>query len=355
MQIQDSAHGGHSHGSFSVPSKMTSFVDIVGRSSSPGLENDGTYAEDGSVTNLCSEISSVNIDDKDYQLPDMYATSMPYKVSSSTHLASRLSVDTEPNEFSDVLFRDNFTPSHSLLSEDSGSLRIGFEHSPYPSHVVEDSGGFSLMHKRNCSSSNYSSEQTSVHTLEDEAFLPMTCVNSVLNDGNHDLKFQSSAKSDRIYRNSNSFSNEEIVEHLRRAGDDNLNNDGEHLPFDIETNIISIIMPIYFDSCDDALTLAHGLTDLLDETGVQRGSSWNSYTSRKSGFSFAEGDGFLNQAGNFEPSFNNLGQVPSDCYVQNYAANNEHYLPKPPQYQGIKASFSVSFTIYYISSFSILP
>lgn len=349
MQIQDSAHGVHSTGSFSVPSKMTTFVDIVGRSSSPGPENDRTYAADGSSTNLCSKFSSVNIDSKDYQLEDIYATSMPYKISSSTHLANRLSMDTEPNEFSDELFRDDFTPFHSVLSDDSGSLsqRIGFEHFLYPSHVAEDSGGRSLMHRRNLSSSNYSSDQTSVHTLEDEAFLPMTCVNSVLNDRNNELKFQNSAKSDRIYRNSNSFSNEEIVEHLRRTGDDNLNNDGEHLPFDsIETNIISNKMSIDFDSCDDALTLPHGLTDLLDETGDQRGSSWNSYTSRKSGFSFAKGDGFLNQVAKFEPSFNNPGQVPNDFYaLQNYAANNEHYLPKP-QYQGNdKASFSVSFTI----------
>lgn len=299
----DLGHGCHSSGGFSVPSKVTTFVDIVGRSSSPGLEKDGTYTEDGRITSLSSEFSSVNIDNKDYQLEDIYANSMPYKVSSSAHLVNRLSLDTEPKEFSDELFREDFTPFHSLLSEESSSLsqRVGFQHSPYPSQVAEDSGDHSLMHRRNLSSSNYSADQTSVHSLEEEAFLPMTCVNSVLNDGNHELKFQNSAKSDRIYRNSNSFSNEEIVEHLRRIDDDNLTNN-----------------------------------DLLDETGDQRGSSWNSYTSRKSGFSFAKGDGFVNQMANFEPSFNNLGQVPNDCYVlHNYGANNEHYLSKP-QYQAVK-------------------
>ncbi|MGV7468063.1 hypothetical protein PJI21_29205, partial [Mycobacterium kansasii] len=42
---------------------------------------------------------------------------------------------------------------------------------------------------------------------------------SSVNEGYNDKKFQSSAKSDRIYRCSNSFSNEEIVEHLRRLDD----------------------------------------------------------------------------------------------------------------------------------------
>ncbi|KAI3517296.1 hypothetical protein L1887_16510 [Cichorium endivia] len=73
-----------------------------------------------------------------------------------------------------------------------------------------------------------------------------------LNDGYNEMKFQNLAKSDRIYRGSNSFSNEEIVEHLRRLDHDILVNNDENSA-DVENSIISDILSIDLDGCDSSV------------------------------------------------------------------------------------------------------
>nr|XP_027085869.1 CCR4-NOT transcription complex subunit 4-like isoform X1 [Coffea arabica] len=319
--FSDSVYGGHLAGGLGVPNKTT-FVDIVGRSSSSGPEKDENNAEDRRILDLCSDLSSVAID-KANHVEDTFSSSSPY--SSSAHLVDRLTLDGESTEFLDEPFGEDRMPSDNLLSKDSNlSQRACVDHSTYPAQVSEESGGYSLQHGRTHSSSSFSMDQSSVHSLEDDASLPFTCVNSVLNDHRHELKFQTSVKSDRIYRSSNSFSNEEIVEHLRRIEDENLTNDDENCVLDaVESSIISNILSIDLDSCDDSLSLPHGLTDLLHETDDQRGSSWNSFTSGESGFLFAKQNGFAGQAANFEPYYSNLGQVPQNCTTK------EHYLSKP--------------------------
>ncbi|KAL3520651.1 hypothetical protein ACH5RR_018800 [Cinchona calisaya] len=319
--FSDSAHGGRLAGGLGVPNKATTFVDIVGRSSSSGPEKEENNAEDRRILDLCSDLFSVTID-KDNHVADTYSSSMPY--SSSAHLVNRVPRDEESTEFSDEPFGENGMPSGDLLSKDSSNLsqRACFDHSSYPAQVSEDSDGHSLFHRT--SSSSFSMDQSSVHSLEDEASLPFTCVNSVLNDQRNELKFQTSAKSGRIYRSSNSFSNEEIVEHLRRIEDESLTNDDENCVLDsVERSIISNIMSIDQDSCNDSLTLPYGLTELLNETDDQHNSSWNSYTSGESGFSFAKQVGFGGQVANFQPSYNNLGQVSPNSTIK------EHYLSKP--------------------------
>lgn len=344
MQLEDSAHGGHLTGGFGLPNKMTTFVDIVGRSSSPGLEKEEIYTDDRRILNLCSDLSSANID-KDNQVGDAYANSVPYNVSSSGHHVNRLPGDTDPKGIADELFGEDTAPLDDVLSKDSSNLGQSVYSHHSSTQTSEDSGGHSLLHRRNHSSSNFSADQSSVQSLEDEASLPFTCVNSVLNDRSHELKFRNSAKSDRIYRSSNSFSNEEIVEHLRRIRDDNLANDDENSAFDaIETSIISNIMSMDFDSCDDSLALPHGLTELLDETDYQNGCSWNSYTGGKSGLSFANGDGFPGQVANFEPTFNSLGKVSNNCSVlEDYSRRNEHFLSKA-QFQGNSHIYSLLYS-----------
>ncbi|KAL3523409.1 hypothetical protein ACH5RR_016243 [Cinchona calisaya] len=326
----DSIHSGHLAGGFGMPDK-TSFVDIVGRSGSSGPEKDENSAVDRRILDLCSDLSSVTMV-KDNHAGDAYSSSVPFNVSASDHLVSRLPIGRELKEFSDEPFREDIMPFDNSLSKDSSNLgqRACFRHSSYPAKVSEDSGGHSLSHGRTHSSSSFNIDQSSVHGLEDEASLPFTCVNSVSNEPRHELKFQTSAKSDRVYRSSNSFSNEEIVEHLRRIDDENLTNDDENGVLDaVESSIISNIMSMGLDSCDDPLTLPHGLTELPDETGDQCGSSWNSYTSGES-FSFAKQDTFAGQVANFQPSVNNLGQV------LNNTSFKEHYLSRP-QYQASRA------------------
>lgn len=90
-------------------------------------------------------------------------------------------------------------------------------------------------------------------------------------------------------RNPSSFSNKEIVEHLRRIDDDDPTNNEESSALDaVESGIISNIMELGYDSCDDSLTLPNGSSVFLDETDGLHGSSWDSINGSQSRFSFLE-------------------------------------------------------------------
>ncbi|KAK6136307.1 hypothetical protein DH2020_029971 [Rehmannia glutinosa] len=170
--------------------------------------------------------------------------------------------------------------------------------------------------KKTHSVNGFTLDHNPVHNHEDEAALPIRCVNSVLTDSCQEMKFKNSAKSDRIYRSSKSFSNEEIVEHLRRIDDGDLNNDKENSVLDaVESSIISNIMSIGLDSCEDSLTMPKGLSEFLDETDGLGGSSWSSGNSDQSGYSFVKQEGFANQM--------------AESILPEYGNKKEQYLCKP--------------------------
>lgn len=56
----------------------------------------------------------------------------------------------------------------------------------------------------------------------------------------------------------------------------------------VESSIISNIMELGYDSCDDSLTLPNGSSVFLDETDGLHGSSWDSINGSQSRFSFLE-------------------------------------------------------------------
>lgn len=295
---------------------MTTFVDIVGRSNCAAQEKDGNIPEDRRILNLCSESSSVTVSgDAHAEVP--YSVPSLFKISSSNHIANGL-FNSSPDE----PLREG-----SLLSNNQGSKDMcgssdmaSFLHSLYPANVSEDSGGPSSLHKKTHSMSGFTVDHNPVYSREDEASLPIRCVNFVANDSYQEMKFQNSAKSDRIYRSSKSFSNEEIVEHLRRIDDDNLFNDEENSGLDaVESSIISNIMSIDFDSCEDSLTMPNGLSELLDEADGLGGSSWSSLNSDQSGYSFVKQDGFASQM--------------AASILPEYGENKDQYSCKP-QYPG---------------------
>jgi len=269
-----------------VPNKMTAFVDIVGQSNFSCPVKDEIIPEDG---NLCSKLSSVTING------DVHA-GVPYSVAkmckvSSNHLGIGLYWEGQFKDITDEPFTEGSLSYDYQGSRDSScsSHRHCFLQQPYPASISEDLCRPTLLHKKSQILSDLSADHNVVNNYEDEASLPFRCVNSVLNDGCHEMKFQNFAKSDRIYRNSSSFSNEEIVEHLRRIDDDKMTNNEESSALDaVESSIISNIMSMDFDSCDDSLRLPNGSSELFIETDGLRGSSWNSLNGIQSGFSFPE-------------------------------------------------------------------
>ncbi|KAA8539366.1 hypothetical protein F0562_026058 [Nyssa sinensis] len=363
-------------GNIQPPHKMTTFVDVVGRSCSSGSEKDRNVAEDGSIFNLCSEFSSVTID-KDNHLEPEYSDAVLCKVSSSSYLLSGLPWNKDAKEYLIEPFRESsnlstlgradirpsdacITNEQSCLMSDSrrqvlhgshGDLRedlICFDDqrlkvsdklgqtaclrpSYYPVTISDHSRAHGWQHKETASFSDFDADRNSLNNHVDEASIQFTRVNSISIDGYNERNFQSSAESDRIFRCPNSFSNEEIVEHLRRLDDGNMTNDDNNPALDaVESSIISNILSMDFDACDDSLTLPHSLAELFDETEGWHGSSWNFNNSDRSRFSFAEHEGFANQS-NLESSFRNTDHLSKKYSVlHDSLENKESYLWEPP-------------------------
>ncbi|KAL6980412.1 RING-type E3 ubiquitin transferase [Sarracenia purpurea var. burkii] len=356
-------------GRIKTPNKT--FVDIVGGSSS-GPEKDTGVAEDRKMLNLCSGFSSTTIDEENHLETD-YPNSMlckvpigvprdndsqeyfvkPFREYSKFSVFGRtdftssdacivkgrscLVSDSErrvlPGSCSDV--RENLLPFDEQRSKGSDSLSQGSSvlSSSYPIRISDYSSGHAHQQRETPYFSDYNVEHSTVHNHVDEASIPFSCVNSVFIDGYSERKFRSSTESDRIFR-SNSYSNEEIVEHLRRLGDDNSTNDDDNSALDVvESSIISNILSMDFDSCEDSLNLSHSLAKLRDGTGGRHGS-WNLRNSDESRFSFAKNGTSVNQETDLDSSFSNPGLVPKKySSLPNSIPNEEHYL-SGPQHHG---------------------
>ncbi|CAI9107899.1 OLC1v1007381C1 [Oldenlandia corymbosa var. corymbosa] len=242
--------------------ETTASVDVVGISSPPGSsvpEKDEIRAEDRRISAdlmRSSDQSSV------VKVP-----------SPDDHLVSRLPSDNGPSHVE--LFREE-----AVISQSS-----------YPARISEDSSSFSIVDQR----------QSSVHSLKDEASVPITTVNSVLNDQGNELKFQPYTKSDGIQPSSNTFSKEEIAEHLRRIyGYEHSTDADEKGALEaVEKTLLSLDL----DSVDD-----------------------DSFTlPRESGFSFPRRNGVAGAANR-----NNFGQMSNTT-----TSFKDHYYLSNPQHQAI--------------------
>ncbi|XAR56108.1 hypothetical protein NMG60_11036440 [Bertholletia excelsa] len=307
-----------------VKTPNRTFVDIVGRpSSSP--ETDENVIEDGNLLDLCSGISSVTID-KDNHLGIGYSNSALFMTSSSSHLPIGVPGDKDTQEYAAKPFRESsnytlwggagFAPSNACILDSErqvlhgtrsgvqgditpfddqrlkGSDPLSHGSSIFPAYCTirnsDLSNGQTLQLKGTCGLNDFNVACSTVHNHIDEASIPFTYVNSGLTDRHSGRKSQSSIVSHRNHRPSNSFSNEEIVECLRRLDNDNITNDDDSSALHVvENSIISNILSMDFDACDDSLTSSHNLAELLDGTHRKNGS-WNFHTSNESRFSFAK-------------------------------------------------------------------
>ncbi|XP_020547264.1 uncharacterized protein LOC105180209 isoform X2 [Sesamum indicum] len=286
-------------GGIAVPHKVTTFVDVGGSHSS--------VIEDRWLSDLSSQLSS-GTSNADLQAVEPDSVSTMVKVSSSNCIGSGL-IKSIPDESlrEQILSFDN----HGSKDTCGLSQSTCFHHPYYPANISEDPGGPTLLHKKTHSLNDFRMDHNLVQNHEDEASSPIRFVNCLSNDSCRDMKFQNSTKSDRICRSSNSFSDEEIVEHLRRIDDNNLTNSGENSTYDaVESSIISNILSIDFDSCEDSLPLPNGLPELLGETD----SSWKSLTGDQARYSVGKQEAFASYRGSMLP---------------HYGHNKEQYLCKP--------------------------
>ncbi|KAL1552060.1 RING-type E3 ubiquitin transferase [Salvia divinorum] len=255
-------------GPIALPQKISSFVDIVGQSSSAASEKDGTNPEDRKIPDLCSELSSLSVGgEKHAEAP--YSVPLPFKIPPSDH-----AVEGFVNSADKQLGGDSSLQCQIYKDTCGSSHMTSFVHPFFTPHVSEDWGGVALERKAP-SMTGFTPDPRPVNN-QDEL------------DSCQETEFQDSAKSDR---NSRTFSNEEIVEHLRRLDNDNLHNDDEDSVLDaVESSIISNIMSIDSDSYEDPLAMYNGLSELLGEADRVGSASWSSGTSDKLGYSYSDSD-----------------------------------------------------------------
>ncbi|XP_015073961.1 uncharacterized protein LOC107018096 isoform X4 [Solanum pennellii] len=295
------------------PNRMSAFVD-VGLCNNSGAEKVRNCSEDSGTLDLCSSLSPETIN-KDNLAQEPYSDTLLFEVPSSNHLVNHLPRDQNSIEISDEPFREDSISIDSQRLKDLNSInQRAFLMSSHSAKCTGDSGGHSLMHRRTCSLSNNGTEHRSLHNEVEEASPPLSFVNSTMIDGLHDLEFQSSVKSDTIYRGSSSFSNEEIVEHLRRTRNDCLNNYDESSAFGPAKNSMnSNILAMNLGSRDDSLTLRHSLIGLCNEPNGQH-DSWKFLHSGQ-GFSFMKQDGSSGQRADLNSSSSNISLISKQASI----------------------------------------
>ncbi|GAA0141773.1 ubiquitin-protein ligase [Lithospermum erythrorhizon] len=311
-----------------TPNKITTYVDVLGRPSSSDAENDGNIVEDKRIPNLCSDLSSLTVD-KDTHDQNLYSDPRLSKPSSSDHLMKGFSM--ESRDITDAPYREDFRSLNAQGSDSCNVLNnIAFLHQSYPTETQEKSVGQFSVYEMSHSTSNFSFDHNVVQIQEDEAPSSFTSGNSVLDNGFHETKFQTFAKTDRIYRGSNSFSNEEIVEHLRRIDDDKWGNDDENSALAaLESRVISNIISKILDTVDDSLKLPDGLSEINDDNNNKghHGSSWNSNNSDNTYFPYMKQDICATQMADYRSSFS--GHMSRNCSIlQDLGESKEHYLSK---------------------------
>ncbi|XP_076900103.1 uncharacterized protein LOC143554134 [Bidens hawaiensis] len=280
---------------------MTSFVDIVGRSHSSGLDKDISLVSQGQIPSLCSDLFSVCINDK---------------TGDSDIVSSKSSTYSEP-------FREASQPADPTLKDtniikEPSCSTLDKQKSLDSSYPVEAFKSYSDQAWWQTESS--SQNGFGVNNYADETLIQSTCTKPGLNDGYDGNSFGSLTKADRIYRGSKSFSNEEIVEHLRRLDDDSRVDNDENSAA-VESSIISNILSMDFDGCDNSV-LPHSVTGLFERKDVGH-SSWSFQNSDQSRFSFANEKGHSNQELGRFSVFQNSREIQDSVYK--------------PQYQGSRA------------------
>lgn len=344
-----------------APNKMVTFVDIVGRSSSSGPEKYVNGAEDSIVVDLSSELPSVDIhkhNHADAAHSDDLQSSFPASCPLDDKVLSNKEYKDPLRESSNIwgLGRARVTPTDALTNEQSG-LILDSEQQMLrgPCASKDDSLSFNDVRLKE------PERVSQIASLDPSSYLTKTPNDSITHswwrvaspnpnganvdeasvtflnstsDGSNEKKFQCSAKSDKVYRSSNSFSNEEIVEHLRRLdGDKKITGAQNSTLEDIESSILADIMSLNFDV--DSSTSHSTVGGSFDRTDRQHNSSWNLYNNDKSELSFVKQGGFVN------PLADNTGQQFQKCpSLQDMGKSKEPYSYKP-QYLGKHQLYSV--------------
>uniref|UniRef100_A0A251UEF2 Putative nucleotide-binding alpha-beta plait domain, Zinc finger, RING/FYVE/PHD-type n=1 Tax=Helianthus annuus TaxID=4232 RepID=A0A251UEF2_HELAN len=250
-------------GAIKLSKHTTSFVDIVGRSYNSGSDKDtSSSVSEGPMLNICSDMSSVCVNRSNHDNAEGSHLVSPKSSTSKLYSEPFREASRLPSvELDDLTLKDtNITKEQSCLN---------------PVGVVKTYSDDAWWHTESSSRNGYGVNNNA---------------NSLLSNGY-----------DRIYGGSKSFFSEEIVEHLRRLDDSSLADDDENSAA-VENSIISNILSLDFDGCEDSV-LPRTVTGLFEGKDGRHGSSWSFQNSDHSRFSFANEDSVENQDRAYKPHY----------------------------------------------------
>ncbi|XP_076934322.1 uncharacterized protein LOC143600550 [Bidens hawaiensis] len=314
---------------------MTSFVDIVARPCNSGADKDISLVSEEPMLNLCSDMSSVCINRSNLDKAEC-SDFVPSKSSTSKLYSEPFREASRPLS----LEQGDLTHKNTNITKEQPSLVLDSPHSLKPVEVIKNSDHWWHMELESSSQNGYGVNNQAesrvndaynekrfenLAKLDSQSSLKPTEViknsdhwchmesssqngygvnnhaESRLNGVYNEKRFENLAKSDRIHGASKSILNEEIVEQLRRLDDDSLVNDDENSAA-VESSIISNILSMDFDGCDDSV-LPQTVTGLFDKKDGRHGSLWNFQKSDQSRFSFANEGSVENQDRAYKPQY----------------------------------------------------
>ncbi|KAJ4831942.1 hypothetical protein Tsubulata_039723 [Turnera subulata] len=345
-----------------------------------GPEKEGTAIPDAKIQNVCSDFSSLRVDNARSELPSIVRTvssisdqslvkspsnqmsTQPYieqfrepltSPAIEKTVASKAMLSVEKFDWRTDPQSQSVTSTVSEVDDDIISFEnqrfkdpevvthtSGLPHSANSLHLPHHSRSHSLQQNDAFSAMSVNADPLYVDNRVGNRMLLHPPGNSVISNGFAENLISSAAGSDRHTGHSILHPNEGEMKH-RLLGDADSN-----APLDVgESSIISNILSLDLDSWDDSLTSPQDLVKLLGDTDKQpsslkMSSSWKVQNSNQSRFSFARQEESRSQAFGSDSSFGVFSQLPKNSsFSHDFGDNRNSYFDKPAPGNGFSSSF----------------
>ncbi|XP_038991996.1 uncharacterized protein LOC120115335 isoform X2 [Hibiscus syriacus] len=374
-QLSPKPSSNHDHQGTNMPSTITNSFDHGGQTSVSSGEKVGSISSaDGNTQRLCSDMSTLTLDrnvlnghseevrpsssaseygssssPSSQGLQQCYTDYYREPLSSATAGRSVTSPDGvciskeqplwEINSHTRAVECINSEVEEDILSFDNQRLKDPevisrssyMPNSPIPLHLSDHTRSHSLQHGDAFGPVNLNSDTRAVDNKAHGSSCFHGANVSSWSNGYLDKYISSSIGSDITKERHPLLSNEEKGKQLGRFlinAESNATNDTG------ESNIISNILSLDFDTWDESLTSPQNLVKLLGDSEKQQpntlklSSSWKTLNNNQSRFSFARQEDSKNFPADVESSSGGFGQMPQNRPSQGFADSRDSYLCK---------------------------
>ncbi|KAJ7947752.1 RNA binding (RRM/RBD/RNP motifs) family protein [Quillaja saponaria] len=301
-------------------------MNATGHSCTTGLENEGNLTTKEEVENLCSNMSSININ---RNVRNVTAATSVHGVYLSREQWNS-SRDSEVNSQALVMTNSSTEVEEDIISFDNQRLKDPevLCRSPYSPtsagllHVSNHSRPYSSQNSERHDAVNVNGDSQSVdNNISD----PISSAASIISNGYPEKLVSSRTSSfDRALEHSFFLQDEGKGQHMGRLGE--AANSRVDASLDRgESSIISNILSLDFDAWDDSLASPQNLAKFLGDKDEQPGplkmsNSWKGQNNHQSRFSFAQQEDSKNKSFDVYQSLNVNERLPkNDSFIQDLA------------------------------------